>query len=307
MRRLGVLLLVIAMAGIGVLAVPASAAGGPLAKVTVTGAEGEAPKVHFAKGLSVKKSTSLELTAGTGEKLTKGTRIIFDYVAVDGRNRKVLDSSYGKKSVTLTLDPKQALPPLVNGLLGTSVGSRVLVAIAPKEGLARQLKSAGAKKTDTVLFAIDVRSTYTPLTRAEGEAVAPVAGLPTVALAADGTPTVTIPGTPPSATLVAQPLIKGAGAVVTAGQTITVHYRGIVYGTGATFDSSWKRGSPSDFPIGAGQVVAGWDEGLVGQTVGSQVLLVIPPDKGYGANGNAGAKITGTDTLVFVVDILGAI
>ena len=144
MRRLGVLLLVIAMAGIGVLAVPASAAGGPLAKVTVTGAEGEAPKVHFAKGLSVKKSTSLELTAGTGEKLTKGTRIIFDYVAVDGRNRKVLDSSYGKKSVTLTLDPKQALPPLVNGLLGTSVGSRVLVAIAPKEGLARQLKSAGA-------------------------------------------------------------------------------------------------------------------------------------------------------------------
>ena len=67
------------------------------------------------------------------------------------------------------------------------------------------------------------------------------------------------------------------------------------------------RGAPAQFPIGAGQVIAGWDQGLVGKTVGSQLLMVIPPDQGYGAAGNAQAGIKGTDTLVFVVDILDAV
>ncbi len=57
-------------------------------------------------------------------------------------------------------------------------------------------------------------------------------------------------------------------------------------------------------PIGTQQVITGWDTGLVGQTVGSQVLLVVPPDQGYGASGTTGIK--GTDTIVFVVDILDA-
>ena len=78
------------------------------------------------------------------------------------------------------------------------------------------------------------------------------------------------------------------------------------FDSGRVFDSSWSRGQPAQFPIGTGQVVAGWDEGLVGQTVGSQVLIVVPPDKGYGVAGESQAGITGTDTLVFVVDILGA-
>jgi peptidylprolyl isomerase len=63
---------------------------------------------------------------------------------------------------------------------------------------------------------------------------------------------------------------------------------------------------PAAFQIGAGRVIDGWDQGLVGQKIGSQVLLVIPPELGYGANGNPDAGISGTDTLVFVVDILDA-
>lgn len=136
--------------------------------------------------------------------------------------------------------------------------------------------------------------------------MSPAAGLPTVDLDADGKPTITIPDRDPSSTLVVQPLVKGTGAVVTAGQTVTVHYTGVVYASNKQFDSSWDGGTPVDFAIGAGQVIAGWDEGLVGQTVGSQLLLVIPPDKGYGEAGQPDAGISGTDTLVFVVDILGA-
>ena len=90
------------------------------------------------------------------------------------------------------------------------------------------------------------------------------------------------------------------------GQRITVQYLGVIWPGGKQFDSSWGRTTPATFTIGAGRVIAGWDLGLVGQPVGSQMLLVIPPDDGYGAEGKPDAGITGTDTLVFVVDILDA-
>ena len=85
-----------------------------------------------------------------------------------------------------------------------------------------------------------------------------------------------------------------------------MQYRGQLWKDGSEFDASWTSGSATASPIGVGSVIPGWDKTLVGQTVGSQVLLVIPPDKGYGASGNAQAGIKGTDTLVFVVDILDA-
>ena len=74
---------------------------------------------------------------------------------------------------------------------------------------------------------------------------------------------------------------------------------------GKKFDASGDRGAPVDFPIGAGQVIKGWDKGLVGATVGSRILLVVPPADGYGAEGKA-PTIGAKDTLVFVVDILAA-
>ena len=86
-------------------------------------------------------------------------------------------------------------------------------------------------------------------------------------------------------------------------------YVGVNYRTGKVFDSSWSRSLPYSFKIGAtpSQVIKGWDLGLVGQTVGSRVLLVIPPADAYGKTGQSQAGIKGTDTLVFVVDIIGAV
>ncbi|MDR1448111.1 MAG: FKBP-type peptidyl-prolyl cis-trans isomerase [Candidatus Ancillula sp.] len=95
-----------------------------------------------------------------------------------------------------------------------------------------------------------------------------------------------------------------AGEEVKAGQSIDVNYHGVVYG-GDVFDSSFARGSSISFPIGVGAVIKGWDEALVGKTTGSRVLISIPPEYGYGARGVPQAGIGGTDTLVFVVDILG--
>ena len=288
-------------------AVSTATAATSLASVTVTGDAAAKPTVKFAKPFAVTKTTAKVVTAGTGAALVKGQRITFDYVLVDGRTGKELETSFGKTPGSLVLDKTQTATQLVTSLTGKKIGSRVVVAIAPKDGLAKRLKTSGVKTNDTLLFVIDVKSVRTPLPKATGAAVAPVAGLPTVTLAADGKPTVNVPaGVAAPTTLVSQVLVKGTGPVVTAGQTITVHYTGLIWGSGKQFDSSWDRGKPFDVVIGKGQVVPGWDEGLVGQTVGSQVLLVLPPDKGYGATGNTSAGIAGTDTLVFVVDILDA-
>jgi FKBP-type peptidyl-prolyl cis-trans isomerase len=104
--------------------------------------------------------------------------------------------------------------------------------------------------------------------------------------------------------LVAQPLIKGDGIVVAEGQTVIVHYTGWLW-DGAMFDSSWNRGSPATITLETGQLIDGWVQGLVGQTVGSQVLLIVPPELAYGDTTQG--SIPAGSTLVFVVDILAAI
>jgi peptidylprolyl isomerase len=287
-------------AAVSVVATPAGAATDPLSAVKVSTDTASKPTVKFSTPFAIKKTADSTVAAGTGAALAAGQTITFDYVLVDGRTGKQVQTS-------LVLDAAKTNKQLVTALTGKTVGSRVLLAIAPKDGLAKKITAKNVKKDDTLLFVVDVKGVRTPLARATGDAVAPVAGLPTVTLADNGKPTITIPsGVAAPTSLVVQPLIKGTGPVVQAGQTISVHYTGVIYDGGKQFDSSWDRGTPADFVIGKGQVIPGWDEGLVGQTVGSQVLLVIPPDKGYGTQGQSSAGIKGTDTLVFVVDILDA-
>ena len=305
MRRLGLLLLVSSFALAGA-AIPAAAGSSPLTDVTVTGAVGTEPTVKFSKPLSTANTVHRDIVTGTGKKLAKGDKVTFKYLALDGRTAKQVESSFDKAPASLVLDKKRSVAGLVKSLVGAKVGSRVLIALAPKEGVARGLQSSGVKKNDTLVFVVDVTDVRAPLKRATGTPVPPVEGLPTVKLAKNGKPTIKVPSAPAPTTLIVQPLVKGTGPVVTAGQTITVHYTGVIWASGKQFDSSWDRGKTVDFAIGQGQVIAGWDEGLVGQTVGSQVLLVVPPDKGYGAAGQPNAGISGTDTLVFVVDILDA-
>ncbi|MEH1098151.1 FKBP-type peptidyl-prolyl cis-trans isomerase [Micromonospora sp. CPCC 205561] len=103
--------------------------------------------------------------------------------------------------------------------------------------------------------------------------------------------------------LTVTPLIKGTGPAVQKGQTITTNYVGVFYKDGKEFDSSWSGGQPASFPIGVGQVIPGWDQGLVGVTVGSRVQLDIPAELAYGNNA-AGGRPAGP--LRFVVDVLAA-
>jgi peptidylprolyl isomerase len=116
-------------------------------------------------------------------------------------------------------------------------------------------------------------------------------------------PSVRIPETEPPLTLEASDDIVGDGVEAAPGRTVTVHYVGVSWSTGEQFDASWDRMEPFRFGLGAGQVIRGWDEGVVGMRVGGRRTLTIPPELGYGARG-AGGVIGPNETLVFVVDLL---
>lgn len=122
-------------------------------------------------------------------------------------------------------------------------------------------------------------------------------------MANDTKPDVTIPGLDAPTELQVEDLEVGDGAIAEAGARVTVHYVGVAWSNGAQFDASWDRSSPFSFRLGAGEVIAGWDQGVSGMQVGGRRRLTIPPALGYGARG-AGGVIKPNETLVFVVDLL---
>ncbi len=121
----------------------------------------------------------------------------------------------------------------------------------------------------------------------------------------NGKPEVDFPGGEPPAELEITDLREGDGAVATAGSTVRVHYVGVAFSTGEEFDASWDRGEPLEFRLGAGQVIAGWDQGVQGMRVGGRRQLIIPPDLAYGDRG-AGRAIAPGETLIFVCDLVSA-
>lgn len=147
-------------------------------------------------------------------------------------------------------------------------------------------------------------STSAPTSAATGTSNAAV--LPTVSGGFGEQPTVDVPAVAPPGQLVTQVLEEGDGDVVEKGDLLVANYAGHLWDNEQVFDSSFDRGEPAGFPIGVGGVIPGWDEALVGKNVGSRVLLVVPPDKGYGDQGTQDGSIPGGATLVFVVDLVGS-
>ncbi len=117
-------------------------------------------------------------------------------------------------------------------------------------------------------------------------------------------PEIDFPGENPPDDLLVEDLVVGDGTEATAGRTVSAHYVGVAWSTGEEFDASWDRGAPLRFQVGVGQVIQGWDQGLLGMKVGGRRKITIPPHLGYGDRG-AGSVIKGGETLIFVVDLEG--
>lgn len=264
-----------------------------LKSISMSGELGEAPELTFDTPLTVTDSVARVVDEGDGDEIKAGDTITFHSIAYSGKTGEPVEglSSFGADPESLPLDPAQVLPVLIDAVVGQQVGTRFVFA------------NPNLEADSTVILAIEVigtKETPKPLERATGEAVTPADGLPTVTLDDAGTPSIDIPKDfKEPDDLVVQPLIKGEGEKVTKTQSVTVNYTGWKV-DGTVFDSSWEKGQPTSFPLTG--VIAGWTDGLAGQTVGSQVLLVVPPELGYGGTDNELAE----DTLIFVVDILAA-
>jgi FKBP-type peptidyl-prolyl cis-trans isomerase len=303
------MLAAVAVAGCGSSSSSSStSAAGSNSAVTATGKFGAAPKVTIPAEKAAAALYTKTLIQGTGAPLTTSESLLGNFVLYDwkGTTHKLLGSTFTARTPTLFAGP--LLPGLEKALIGQKAGSRVLAVIPPKDAFGAQGNSQiGVGGNDTLVFVIDMIQEFSNSSGVAGTQTSDGgSGLPTVTAAPGKAPAVRIPPTAPPKTLQVKTLIKGAGPMVSKGQYLVVQYTGLNWRTKKAFDSSWTRGQPFPTAIGVGQVIKGWDSGLVGQTVGSRVLLVIPPALGYGKTGSAQAQIKGTDTLVFVVDILAA-
>jgi FKBP-type peptidyl-prolyl cis-trans isomerase len=280
----------------------------PSTVIKVSGAFGAKPTITIPK---VSPPASLQvkhLISGHGTRVAKGDLAITDVTAYTWEGtatKKVTELSTGKPQ---PLTVGSTIPGLDKSLEGSRVGSRLLITMPPKDGFGSKGDSSlGVSGKDSLLLVVDVLGSYSKTASAQGthETVSQT-GLPTVGTASPGTaPAIHLPKTTPPSKLEVQTLIQGKGPVVKKDKLLVAQYEGVIWRTGKVFNSTWTSGVPAGFEIGVGQVIKGWDDGLVGKRVGSQVLLVVPPADGYGKSGSSQAGIKGTDTLVFVIDILG--
>jgi FKBP-type peptidyl-prolyl cis-trans isomerase len=290
---------------------PAAPPTSAASSVTATGSFNTTPKVTIPKANPDNKLTVKTLIQGDGTTLTRADSLAANFVLYfwDGTTSSQKASTY---SSSPTLIGGTMLPGLETALIGKKVGSRVLAVIPPAQGYGTAGNpTLGITGSTTLVFVIDVLKAYADNASASGAPQSAGGGnLPTVNAAKAGSaPTLTFSSATPPSGLVVKTLIKGSGAQVTKGQFVVAQYAGYIWRTKKAFGSSWSSGSPFGFIIGATpeQVIPGWDKGLVGQTVGSRVMLSVPPAEGYGKSGASQAGIKGTDTLVFVVDIVDAI
>jgi len=316
MRRIAALLLLPLLAA-GVLAGcgSGSTTSTGASSVTVSGAFGQTPVIKIPAAKAGHALAVKTLIQGTGPVLHTTDTFLSNYAIYlwSGTAHRLVQSTFGSTAHPGSgpqLLSGQLLPGLEKALVGQKMGSRVLAVIPPKDGFgSRGNPQVGIKGTDTLVFVVDLIKNFAGNASATGTPVSDGGkGLPTVTAVTGSAPTIKMPASTPPTTLVTKTLLQGNGPVVIKGQTVVVQYVGATWATGKVFDASWNRSQPFGFTIDAtpSKVIPGWDQGLTGQRVGSRVMLVIPPAEGYGKTGNPQAGIKGTDTLVFVVDILGA-
>lgn len=261
--------------------------------VTVTGDPGAKPTITLpSTPFTVTSQVARLVDQGDGDALAAGAVAqlhILEVSGADGAERgNTWDADQAQPTV---VDPTALFPQLYELLAAAKVGSRILLAAPTTDA------------TGTVVDLLEVQGVIpVDATRAEGGPVTPAADLPVVTLDDTGKPSLTAASGAAPTSLVVQELIHGSGPAVEAGQTVVVKYTGWLW-DGTQFDSSWD--ADRVYPVadvGQAQVIDGWNQGLVGLNVGSQAMLVIPPDLGYGSSGSG--PIPADSTLVFVVDVL---
>jgi peptidylprolyl isomerase len=263
--------------------------------VKATGKPGKKPKISFDTPLKVTNDSYAILQEGNGATLKQGQGVCVQDVSINAKDGSELMSTWEKNTpdCSLILD-KDGLKPMYYDIFKDQrVNSTIAFGV-----------NDGNKANSSYIMALTIVGQQPKYDKATGDKVKNIpSDLPKVTLNSKGAPSIDFNGYQPNDKLVSQSLIEGKGNKVAESDTIEAHYTGWVMdkdGKPSQFDSSWDRGKSTHFSLE--QVVEGWKKGLAGHTVGSQVLLVIPPELGY--KDKAQEKIPANSTLYFVVDIL---
>lgn len=280
---------------------PRADSGSATQALNITGDFGTVPTVIIPSPLKTSTTQREVLTKGSGDMVASGQTITIDVAIYDGETGKVLqDSKFdGSTTMAVTLSDTATLPGIVKALECLPIGTRVAAAISPDDAFGTAGNAqAGIGPDSTIVLVADIVSSA--LAKANGASQPAVDGFPAVVLDDKGVPGITIPKTDAPTDFKVAVLKKGDGAVVKKGATVTVHYTGALWSDNTIFDSSWTKGTPATFSLTA--VVPGFAQAIEGQTVGSQVIAIIPPALGYGDK--ASGTIPAGSTLVFVIDVL---
>ena len=264
----------------------------------VDGVDGAAPTLEFEVPFELASTAVRLVSDGDGDVISDGDVAQLDYEVVYGDTGETAFSTYlTGVPEAIVISEAGLAPAMYSNLVGAHVGAELIFGSFD----ANNPNEDGT--LPTILMSVTVTSAVSVLAAAEGTAVDPVDGLPVVTLDDFGAPSIDFTGTANPGELVVQPLIVGDGPEVEQGQQLSVHYTGWLW-DGDVFDSSWARGTSSTFEFTATSLIDGWVVGLEGQPIGSQVLLILPPELAYGDQESE--SIPAGSTLVFVVDILAA-
>lgn len=264
---------------------PVAGASASPADVDVAGGAWAPPSLTYAAPLDASTPRTQVLWEGVGPTVKDGDVVVLDTYAEDGRTHKVVADSFAGEPRAVRVDRATLGSQLYDLVVGRSAGSRVLD-VRTSDGV-------------PLVTTVDVLAG-----RAVGQVVAQGKGEPVVTHAADGAPSISVPkGAKAPTELTILPLVRGSGPQLATGQDVTVQFTGVTWKDGTVVDTTWGPGKlPVTVRLGVGDVIEGWDEGLFELPVGSEVMLVVPPDLAYGGTTSALAD----QTLVYVVDILDA-
>lgn len=279
--------------------------GSTLSSVEISGDPGSDPEVAWDGEMEADEIETEVVAEGDGDAIETGDAVFAHIWIGNGSLQETAYSTYdASEPQLLTVNEEQLSPLFLSGLEGQKVGSRVAIAASAQTAFGEAGNpQINIGNEDTVLTIVDVISTIGD--GPEGTDQKAPSWVPALEGKSDAPTSFDFSGAPkPTDSLRSAVLVEGDGPAVEKGQTMAVNYLGQVYGGKKPFDESYSA-QPAAFPIGIGSVVEGWDQALVGLKVGTRVVLAIPPELGYGKGGNEQAGIKGTDTLYFVVDILG--
>lgn len=282
---------------------PDSGDAAVLDAVTVDGPAGSAPDVEVYTPFHASSAAFDDLVVGDGTPIVSdGQVILMDLTITSGETGEKLFATGYDDDLAATTTVSQwltAVPAFEDALHCAAEGARIVVAIPPSglaEGAAASLEMGA---DDSAIAVLDLRKVFLP--KAEGaEQFNVQRGVPSVVRAPDGRPGIIVPDAQPPADVVVQTLIEGNGPEVTGDEPVRVQYTGVTWADRKVFDTTWDDGPTS---IDLSTMLPAFADAVIGASVGSQVMIVIPPDQGYGAQGQG--PIPADSTLVFVVDILG--